>query len=116
MELQSSLHGTSGTSQTHSPRRVSTDDSATSSKTEEAASLFFSTGTTFEEYRDEEADMSVKGPHRNFRMVKADKRENIIMIASEPLTFQKEDWIEVPSQTCLVITHRVSLSSPPTVS
>lgn len=55
--------------------------------------------------------MSVKGPHRNFRMVKADKRENIIMIASEPLTFQKEDWIEVPSQTCLVITPRVCLPS-----
>lgn len=43
-------------------------------------------------------------------MEKADKRENIVMIASEPLTFQKEDWIEVPSQTCLVITPRVSRS------
>ncbi|KAK4705361.1 1-phosphatidylinositol-4-phosphate 5-kinase, partial [Phenoliferia sp. Uapishka_3] len=49
-----------------------------SSRTEEAASLFYSTGSTFEEYQ--------KGGH--YRMNKCDKRENIILIASEPLTFE----------------------------
>lgn len=40
------------------------------SATEEAASLFFSTGSTFEEYAPGE-----------FKMNKADKRERIILIA-----------------------------------
>ncbi|KAM0750781.1 N-terminal nucleophile aminohydrolase [Meredithblackwellia eburnea MCA 4105] len=70
-----------------------------SSRTEEAASLFYSTGSTFEEYE--------KGGH--FRMNKCDKRENIILIASEPLTFERADWLEVPSQSCLVITPRNNL-------
>lgn len=42
-----------------------------SSRTEEAASLFFSTGSSFEEY--------AEGGH--FRMNKADRRENIILVA-----------------------------------
>lgn len=73
-----------------------------SSRVEEAASLYFSTGSTFEEYE--------AGGH--FRMKKADKRENMILIASEPLTFERADWIEVPSQTCIVVTPRVRLLSP----
>lgn len=32
-------------------------------------------------------------------MTKSDKRENIFMIASEPLTFEKADWMEVPTNT-----------------
>lgn len=50
-----------------------------SSKTDEAASLYFSSGTTFSEY----------APGGHYRVQKLDKRENIIMIASEPLTFEK---------------------------
>ena len=50
-----------------------------SSKTDEAASLYFSSGTTFSEY----------APGGHYRMQKLDKRENIIMVASEPLTFEK---------------------------
>lgn len=73
-----------------------------SSKTEDAASLYFSTGTTFEEYSAGE-----------FRMRKSDKRETIIMIASEPLTFQKQDWIEIPCQTLLVITPKMNLLQSP---
>lgn len=42
-----------------------------SSRTEEAASLFYSTGSTFEEYQE--------GGH--YRMNKCDKRENIILVA-----------------------------------
>jgi glutamine amidotransferase len=99
------------------------------SATEEAASLFFSTGSTFEEYAP-----------GSFKMNKADKRERIILIAyvhgalssprrrvnwfpwcghlltlsdnvpmyrSEPLTFERADWVEIPSQSCIVITPRV---------
>jgi predicted glutamine amidotransferase len=78
--------------------------------------LFFSSGTTFEEY--------AEGGH--YRMTKADKRydvprffcaglliyiaryrENIIMIASEPLTFEQKDWMEVKTNTMVVITPKV---------
>ncbi|POY73219.1 hypothetical protein BMF94_3552, partial [Rhodotorula taiwanensis] len=68
------------------------------SATEEAASLFFSTGSTFEEYAP-----------GSFKMNKADKRERIILIASEPLTFERADWVEIPSQSCIVITPRNNL-------
>lgn len=56
-----------------------------SSKTEEAASLFFSTGSTFEEFHEDGDDDAVDvGGHprrRHFRMNKADRRENIMLIA-----------------------------------
>jgi glutamine amidotransferase len=41
-------------------------------------------------------------------MTKADKRENVIMIASEPLTFERSEWLEVKSNTMIVITPKVS--------
>lgn len=54
-----------------------------SSKQQEAASLYYSSGTTFSEY----------APGGHYRMSKLDKRENIIMIASEPLTFEKGEHL-----------------------
>jgi glutamine amidotransferase len=44
-------------------------------------------------------------------MIKADKRENVIMIASEPLTFERSEWMEVKTNTMIVITPKVSLYS-----
>lgn len=40
-------------------------------------------------------------------MTKADKRESIIMIASEPLTFERNEWMEVKTNTMIVITPKV---------
>ncbi|ORY78092.1 nucleophile aminohydrolase [Leucosporidium creatinivorum] len=74
------------------------------SATEEAASLFFSTGSTFDEYEP-----------GAFRMNKADKRERIILIASEPLTFERADWVEIPSQSLIVVTPRNNLLKYPIV-
>ncbi|KAI5450756.1 glutamine amidotransferase subunit [Naganishia albida] len=74
-----------------------------SSRTDEASSLFFSSGTTFEEY--------AEGGH--YRMTKADKREDIIMIASEPLTFEQKDWMEVKTNTMVVITPKMNLLQVP---
>ena len=71
-----------------------------SSRTHEASSLFFSSGTSFEEYAE----------GGQYRMTKADKRENIIMIASEPLTFERSEWMEVKTNTMIVITPQVSVS------
>jgi len=77
-----------------------------SSKTDEAASLWFSSGTTFHEYGD-------IGGH--YKMSKADKRENIIMIASEPLTFERADWMEIKTNNMVVITPKMNLLQIPIV-
>ncbi|KAI8053871.1 nucleophile aminohydrolase [Syncephalis plumigaleata] len=59
----------------------------------EGASLYFSSGTRFESYKP-----------GHYRMIKADKREDIVVIASEPLTFERTDWLTIPSNTIVVIT------------
>jgi glutamine amidotransferase len=57
-----------------------------SSSTEEAASLFFSSGTSFHQYAP-----------GHFRMERQDKGQDIVLVASEPLTFERADWVTVPS-------------------
>jgi len=76
-----------------------------SSKQEEAASLYFSSGSTFYEY----------APGGHYKMSKSDKRENIILVASEPLTFEKADWMEIKTNTMIVITPRMNLLQIPIV-
>lgn len=76
-----------------------------SSKHDEAASLYYSSGTTFSEYT----------PVGHYRMSKLDKRENIIMIASEPLTFEKADWLEIRTNTMIVITAKMNFLQIPIV-
>ncbi|KAF8078671.1 glutamine amidotransferase [Lyophyllum atratum] len=96
-----------------------------SSRKDEAASLWFSSGTTFSEYAD--------GGH--YKMSKADKRENIIMIASEPLTFERgvfgaygvlvsalipcfhvpADWMEIKTNTMVIITPKMNLLQVPII-
>lgn len=34
-------------------------------------------------------------------------------IRSEPLTFERSDWIEIPSQTCIVITAKMNVLQIP---
>jgi len=76
-----------------------------SSRKDEAASLWFSSGTTFSEY--------AEGGH--YKMSKADKRENIIMVASEPLTFERADWMEIKTNTMVVITPKMNLLQIPII-
>ncbi|ORX39847.1 putative cytoplasm protein [Kockovaella imperatae] len=76
-----------------------------SSRTSEASSLFFSSGTSFDEIQD----------GGMYRMTKADKRESIILIASEPLTFERSDWMEVKTNTMLVITPKMNLLQIPII-
>jgi glutamine amidotransferase len=80
---------------------------------------WFSSGTTFSEY--------AKGGH--YKMNKADKRENIIMVsifrqvaaylgslyqvASEPLTFEQADWMEIRTNYMAVITPKMNLLQIP---
>ncbi|KIK05459.1 hypothetical protein K443DRAFT_675022 [Laccaria amethystina LaAM-08-1] len=76
-----------------------------SSRKDEAASLWFSSGTEFSEY--------AEGGH--YRMSKADKRESIIMIASEPLTFERADWMEIKTNHMVVITSKMNLLQIPII-
>lgn len=73
-----------------------------SSLHDEAASLYFSSGTSFYERE--------KG---HFRMRKEDRRQNIVVVASEPLTFEKADWMEVPTNTMIVITKKMNVLQIP---
>ncbi|KAF7306887.1 Glutamine amidotransferase type-2 domain-containing protein [Mycena indigotica] len=78
-----------------------------SSDKDEAASLWFSSGTTFSE--------DTEGGGGHYRMAKADKRENIIMVASEPLTFERADWMEIKTNTMVVITPRFNVLTIPII-
>lgn len=61
-----------------------------SSKTDEAASLFFSSGTSWKELRGEK-DKNAKNlsEDRNYVMERRDKGSDIVLVASEPLTFER---------------------------
>lgn len=63
-----------------------------SSRTEEAASLYYSTGTRF--YEKEPGQYTMERCHR---------LNSIVMVASEPLTFERNDWITIPTNTIMVI-------------
>lgn len=63
------------------------------SRTDEAASLYFSTGSNFVEF----------APGR-FKMERMNKSQNLVMVASEPLTFERNDWLSVPTNSTISIS------------
>ncbi|KAJ1825800.1 glutamine amidotransferase subunit [Coemansia sp. RSA 2706] len=65
----------------------------------DAASLFYSSGSEFKS----EADS------RQYRMVKANKREDVVVVASEPLTYERSDWLAIPTNTLLAITPKLNV-------
>ncbi|KAF3908576.1 hypothetical protein ABW21_db0208677 [Orbilia brochopaga] len=73
-----------------------------SSRTDEAASLYFSSGTRFHEYK-----------HGGFyRMERHDRGQDLVMVASEPLTFERGDWVTVPTNSILSINKQTVLIHP----
>lgn len=72
------------------------------SKTDEAASLHFSTGSKFFEY---EPGL--------FKMERLDRAQDVIFVASEPLTFERNDWICVPTNTTITISKTNSVLMHP---
>ncbi|KAG0002611.1 hypothetical protein BGZ79_002674 [Entomortierella chlamydospora] len=71
----------------------------------EPVSLYFSSGSKFE---------CDKPGH--YRMVKESaKREDIVVIASEPLTFEEAEWREIPRNSMAVITARMNVLIYPIV-
>lgn len=71
------------------------------SKTDEAASLHFSTGSRFVEYEPGQ-----------YRMDRQDRLQDVIMISSEPLTFERGDWIAVPTNSTLTVKNQTVLLHP----
>ncbi|KAF7846182.1 hypothetical protein BT93_L4925 [Corymbia citriodora subsp. variegata] len=63
-----------------------------SSKTDEAASLYYSSGT----------DWVDEGSYQ-FVMERRDKASDVILVASEPLTFERHNWLPVPTNTIVTI-------------
>jgi glutamine amidotransferase len=57
-----------------------------SSKKDEAASLFFSSGTSWKEHERSGNEGDQKG---DYRMERRDKGADIVLVASEPLTFER---------------------------
>jgi len=76
-----------------------------SSKTEEAASLFFSSGTSWKE----PAEGKEKG---DYKMERRDKGADIVLVASEPLTFERDNWVTVPTNSTITIHKQTVLIHP----
>jgi len=73
-----------------------------SSRTDEAASLFFSSGTSWKEH----------GPRGNYKMERRDKGADIVLVASEPLTFERDNWVTVPTNSTLTIHKQTVMIHP----
>lgn len=73
-----------------------------SSRTDEAASLFFSSGTDWKEYE----------PPGRYKMERRDKGADIVLVASEPLTFERDNWVSVPTNSILTIHKQTVLIHP----
>lgn len=77
-----------------------------SSKSDDAASLFFSSGTSWSEQK---LTNSGKG---EYKMERRDKGADIVLVASEPLTFERDNWVTVPTNSVLTIHNQTVLIHP----
>ncbi|KAI1300748.1 hypothetical protein EDD11_005949 [Mortierella claussenii] len=71
------------------------------SSTAEAEGLYLSSGTKFECYQ--------PGHYKMIKEAAKSKREDIVVMASEPLTFEESDWSLVPRNTVVVVTERMNV-------
>lgn len=71
------------------------------SRTDEAASLHFSSGSRF-----------IETSPGEYRMERLDRNQDVIMVASEPLTFERGDWTAVPTNSVLTIRKQTILLHP----
>jgi glutamine amidotransferase len=72
-----------------------------SSTTDEAASLYYSSGSTWDDKK--------KG---SFQMDRRDKGADIVLVASEPLTFERDNWVTVPTNSTLTIHKQTVMVHP----
>ncbi|KAK1594733.1 nucleophile aminohydrolase [Colletotrichum navitas] len=76
-----------------------------SSATDEAASLYYSSGTEWGTRTSAVSD-------RNYQMERQDKGADIVLVASEPLTFERENWVNVPTNSILTIHNQTVMVHP----
>jgi len=76
------------------------------SKTDDAASLFWSSGTCWKNLGE------VEGGKKDFRMERRDKGADMVLVASEPLTFERDNWITVPTNSVLTIHNHTVMVHP----
>jgi len=72
------------------------------SKTDEAASLYFSSGTSWKQ----------GGVDGEFKMERRDRGADIVLVASEPLTFERDNWVTVPTNSTLTIHKQTVMIHP----
>ena len=85
-----------------------------SSKSDEAASLFFSSGTS---WREQSSTLTGKSStpkigKGEYKMERRDKGADIVLVASEPLTFERDNWVTVPTNSVLTIHNQTVLIHP----
>ncbi|TLD25479.1 hypothetical protein PspLS_05567 [Pyricularia sp. CBS 133598] len=76
-----------------------------SSSTDEAASLYYSSGSQWENRPSHEDEC-------NFQMERRDKGADVVLVASEPLTFERENWVNVPTNSILTIHGQTVMVHP----
>ncbi|KAK2065747.1 N-terminal nucleophile aminohydrolase [Colletotrichum caudatum] len=76
-----------------------------SSATDEAASLYYSSGTEWGTRTSAVSD-------QNYQMERQDKGADIVLVASEPLTFERENWVNVPTNSILTIHNQTVMVHP----
>ncbi|KAI0885159.1 N-terminal nucleophile aminohydrolase [Annulohypoxylon maeteangense] len=79
-----------------------------SSKTDQAASLYYSSGTQWET---KPSTPSASNDH-DYQMERRDKGADIVLVASEPLTFERENWVNVPTNSILTIHGQTVMVNP----
>lgn len=83
-----------------------------SSETDEAASLFFSSGTNWREQPSSVRSGPPKVGKGEYKMERRDKGGDIVLVASEPLTFERDNWVTVPTNSVLTIHNQTVLIHP----
>ncbi|KAK0352866.1 glutamine amidotransferase subunit [Friedmanniomyces endolithicus] len=83
-----------------------------SSRTDEAASLFFSSGTSWREQQPAPGSSGSGSGKGEYRMERRDKGADIVLVASEPLTFERDNWVTVPTNSVLTIHDQTVLIHP----
>ncbi|KAF2011375.1 N-terminal nucleophile aminohydrolase [Aaosphaeria arxii CBS 175.79] len=87
-----------------------------SSRTDEAASLFFSSGTSWKESKGNqhgtESTSSTDPEKKDYVMERRDKGSDIVLVASEPLTFERDNWVTVPTNSTITIYKQTVMIHP----
>jgi glutamine amidotransferase len=83
-----------------------------SSRTDEAASLFFSSGTSWREQKTDDTITPTRPGKGEYKMERRDKGADIVLVASEPLTFERDNWVTVPTNSVLTIHNQTVLIHP----